>query len=259
VRLSELVLGVSAAINVIALSAALIALRRRGWWRLVTRKRAERRAETEMKWGEPGTASGERVRLFRDGTLPLGEVVMLGDSLTQDAEWGELFPELSPRNRGVVNATTEDALEFVDCVVGERTRAVFVMLGTNDLRQGRSDAEILLHYARLLDRIRELSPESTVTVQSVLPSLGVSPGRLEGLNGKLSVLAADKTATWLDLGPFIPRQSGSQESEMLLVDGLHLSASGFRVWVTALSPVMAKLAAGKLRVQERRELAGGES
>jgi hypothetical protein len=64
------------------------------------------------------------VSFFAANPIAPGQVVFLGDSLTDGARWDELFPGIPVRNRGVPADTTADVLARLDQVTaGSRRRS----------------------------------------------------------------------------------------------------------------------------------------
>src|SRR5262245_19273306 len=109
------------------------------------------------------------VSFFAANPIGAGEIVFLGDSLTDGARWDELFPGARVRNRGVPADTTADVLARLDQVAGAKPAKVFLMIGTNDLGRGASVAETATRYREILARLGRESSGTRLYVQSVLP------------------------------------------------------------------------------------------
>ena len=103
------------------------------------------------------------------GQIDSASIVMLGDSITEQADWHSLLPDLPIVNQGHSGFTTEQLVPIAHAVGTARPRAVLVLTGTNDIRDGRAPEWTASHLERLLDALERRSPDTTVIVQTVLP------------------------------------------------------------------------------------------
>jgi len=67
---------------------------------------------------------------FFDAFHAPAAVVMVGDSLTDGAEWGELFPGAGIANRGIDGDTTDGVLERMDAILALHPAKAFVMIAS---------------------------------------------------------------------------------------------------------------------------------
>jgi len=166
------------------------------------------------------------------------EIVFLGNSITDGAEWFELLQNKKCRNRGISGDVTEGILLRLDGVTRLKPSAIFLLIGINDLSRNISVDEITGRYREILQRIEKETPGTKVYVQSVMP---VNPAtgrntRLEGktdliieLNGRLQALAKEFGLTYIDL--FTPlADDNNLLPRRYSIDGLHLSYEGYSVW-----------------------------
>ena len=166
------------------------------------------------------------------------EIVFLGNSITDGAEWFELLQNKKCRNRGISGDVTEGILLRLDGVTRLKPSAIFLLIGINDLSRNISVDEITGRYREILQRIEKETPGTKVYVQSVMP---VNPAtgrntRLEGktdliieLNGRLQALAKEFGMTYIDL--FTPLvDDNNLLPRRYSIDGLHLSYEGYSVW-----------------------------
>jgi hypothetical protein len=82
------------------------------------------------------------------------DIVMLGDSLTAEADWRELLPGRDVVNRGVAGQTTDEVAARADEVLRLSPRVILLMAGTNDLMEGKTPDQIAASYAGVLDRLQ---------------------------------------------------------------------------------------------------------
>lgn len=170
-------------------------------------------------------------------TLPKSEsdIVFLGDSLTNCCEWHEFFRNVRLKNRGISGDTTNGVLNRIDEVIESKPRKIFMMIGINDLNQGRSVDEILTNYNMILKYFHEKTSQTEVFVQSLLPlnnqkfpNNGVNHKIIE-LNAKLKGLAQEFSFHYIDLySAFL--DSNNQLDAQYTIDGIHLNGQGYLVW-----------------------------
>ena len=206
----------------------------------------------------------ERVSLFRafGGTA---DVVMLGDSLTDGAEWQEIFPDQAIVNRGIDGDTADGVLERLDGVLALRPQLVVLMIGINDLTDGpdgpggpggagrRSVDATFADVRATVDRL--VAAGTRVVLMSTLPcnvtlgawkSCAAAAPAVRALNLKLAGLASARVA-WVDLAARLSDAGGLRADYTF--DGVHLNGEGYRVWRDAIAGLMP---AGLQRTRSRR-------
>lgn len=175
-----------------------------------------------------------RADLFRKLPNLQGEIVFLGDSITDGGEWTELTGNQKCINRGISGDTSWGILTRLDEVIESRPGKVFLMIGTNDLARGKPVAAVRDKIAEILDAIGKLTPSTKVYLQSVLPTIeSLAPlylnDRINSLNEQLKVLAVARGAVWIDLAARFKDESGKLKTS-LTDDGLHLNGEGYILW-----------------------------
>lgn len=184
----------------------------------------------------------ERNSLFRSFGRS-ADVVMLGDSLTDGAEWQEMFAQPRIVNRGIDGDTTDGLLERLADVLALRPQVVFVMIGINDLAEGgRSVDAVFSTYRAIVAAL--VKGGARVVVQSTLPcheakaawkSCQALNGPIRQLNARLATLASNDVV-YLDLASVLG--AGGQLRGEFTVDGVHLNGDGYRRWRDAIAPFM---------------------
>ena len=96
-------------------------------------------------------------------------IVMLGDSITEQGPWDTAFPTHSIVNRGYAGFTTAQLVDIAREIAPARPRAVYVLTGTNDIRDDHPPAWTVGRLATLLDELASAAPETTVVIQTILP------------------------------------------------------------------------------------------
>ena len=179
----------------------------------------------------------QRADFFRRYPVNEGDIVFLGDSITDGGCWEELFPGVPLKNRGINADDTPGVLKRLDEILNPKPRAIFLLIGTNDLPwfTYRNDETILKTYKKILDRCRELSPGTAVYVQSILPRKKSFAARIRRINARLEALAVEHNYTFINLYPAFANTDGAMQ-DGLTNDHLHLMAEGYARWVEILKP-----------------------
>ena len=171
------------------------------------------------------------------------DVVMLGDSLTDGAEWREMFPAQLIVNRGIDGDTTEGVLARLDDVLAIKPKVVFVMIGINDFADASRTANaVFITYQSIVSRLGRSG--ARVVVQSTLPcneakgewkSCAALNSRIRQLNSQLATLASVRVR-YVDLTPALAGTSGLHDD--LTYDGVHLNGRGYQLWKNAIARYM---------------------
>ena len=163
------------------------------------------------------------------------ETIFLGNSITNNCEWQELFSNPKIKNRGICGDYTVGVLNRLNEIVRSQPKKIFLMIGINDLGRDIPVDTVIKNYQKILDTIKIRSPKTEVLIQSILPdNLEISPTRqpihlILELNKKLKILADKNGLTFIDLYPSFIDKSGYLDSS-LTNDGLHLMGKGYLIW-----------------------------
>ena len=179
---------------------------------------------------------------YRRYAIQPGDIVFVGDSLTDGARWDELFPGLPVKNRGINADTTSGVLKRVGDILSGKPAAVFLLIGTNDLAwySYRTDPGILKTYETILKRFKLEAPGTQVNVQLLLPRRRSYAKRIQGINASFERLAAQYGYAYINLFPHFARKDGGLRDE-LTNDKLHLLAAGYAIWAEILTPYLDSL------------------
>lgn len=200
-----------------------------------------------MAWAEPAQRpmSYYEVRrgLFALSRIPSAPVVMAGDSLIEAGPWTDLTGCLSIANRGIGGDTTKRLLERLDDVLALKPRAVFLMIGVNDVTLGIPRDASADNLRTILARIAGTGARAYMT--SVLPVTASYPKKainreIPALNAAFAaVIAGQPGATAIDARPQLMGPGGYLREEFAY-DGLHLTPKGYAVLRDAVAPHVAQ-------------------
>jgi len=162
------------------------------------------------------------------------EIIFLGNSITDNSEWSELFGNPNIKNRGIGGDDTDGILERLEEVTASQPAKVFLLVGTNDLAYGKSGDHVVDNIRKIIDRIQADSPKTRIYIQSILPvDDAVHYTRKNGdiiqINEELKKMAYKKEMVYIDLHSAFKNNNGILDTKYSL-DGLHLNGEGYQLW-----------------------------
>ncbi|HBB34900.1 MAG TPA: acylhydrolase [Cyanobacteria bacterium UBA8803] len=178
--------------------------------------------------------------------------ILVGDSLTQWFPSQRLPNSKFWLNQGISGENSTQILSRLSAFSQSRPDTIYVMAGTNDLRQGVSDRVILNNLRQIVRRLRLNHPKAQIIVQSILPTRlsAISSDRIYYLNQQIAVLTQQEGAGYLNLYNLFADEGGQLRRD-LTTDGIHLTSRGYEVWQEALQYVESAI------VQNGQELVYG--
>ena len=185
-----------------------------------------------------GTYYGQRQSLFELLPISSDDIVFLGNSITDGAEWGELFADIHVKNRGISGDITDGVLARLGNILRGKPKKIFLMIGTNDLALNIPVQTVEGKIKNIIQKIKTDSPSTKLYIQSVLPtnhSFGLFSGHMKhtsiaALNEKIKVLCQENGLTYIDLYKELVT-SGSQLLDPAYTnDGLHLVGATYFKW-----------------------------
>ena len=186
-----------------------------------------------------------RVSMFRSLPETEGQIIMLGNSLNNNALWTELFPFGTVVNRGISGDVVEGVCQRVDEIVPDKPVKIFLITATNDFI---NDPEVTAlkvweRYEKLIKTIRTELPDTRLYVQGTLP-LNPKSKFYEGFNERAQELNKFLEAGkgrydyfYIDLPAVLSDEKGDLD-ERYTTDGIHLSAFGYFKWAAELAKGM---------------------
>jgi lysophospholipase L1-like esterase len=186
----------------------------------------------------------QRTELFKMLPVQNQSIVMLGNSITALCEWSELFENPNIINRGIVGDGTEDILARLPQITNYHPHKIFLLIGVNDLIF-HPVPNILSNYEAIVIQIKQLTPDSKLYLESVLPihnSLRRSGLRNEAiieLNQGIQKIAAKYQLPYLDLHHKMIDADGALQAN-LSKDGIHLNAAGYQIFKEILKKYISE-------------------
>lgn len=186
----------------------------------------------------------QKISHFR--TLPIhpDKIIFLGNSITDGAEWSELFGNSHIINRGISGDKTAGILNRLDEITQRKPSKVFLLIGTNDLEHNVPQEEVINNIFLIAQLIRQDSPDTKLYVQSILPvnsfyqkfNNHTKNGKeIVQINKILSKNASQFNYTLIDIHTAFTDNEGKLKKE-LTNDGLHLNGQAYQVWKELILP-----------------------
>lgn len=184
----------------------------------------------------------KRVANFDLEKIPKHHLVFLGNSITEVGKWQELIPNRNVLNRGISGDVTAGVLARIDQCAKNKPDKIFMMIGINDLKIGKSISYITANQVAIIKRIKEISPKTKIMMQSTLPvnesMLAAIYKRLNNadinsMNSSLQKACENLGVIYVDLHPVLADSNGQLQQE-LSTDGLHLKPAAYAKWVALL-------------------------
>ncbi len=173
-----------------------------------------------------------------------GDIVFLGNSITDGGEFHELFEMPNIKNRGIRSDVITGVEKRLSQVTAGHPAKIFLLIGINDISHGLSIDNLASRYERLVKKIRSQSPDTKLYVQSIMPvnnsfrrykNLLGREHTVTALNTRIKKIAGENNARYIDLWPALSTD-GKTLDKRFTADGLHLNGAGYRAWTKAIEP-----------------------
>ena len=188
----------------------------------------------------------QKATLFKLLPNDQGEIIFLGNSITDGCEWSELFRNPLIKNRGISGDVTYGVIARLNEVTESAPRQIYLMIGVNDLANGLTVDSVMTNYHKIVNTIRHDTPKTELFLESVLP---VNPefDRFKNhvnkndsiliLNRQIEALADMYECTYINLHEAFLNGKGSLDSKYTN-DGLHLTGEGYMLWKKIIAPLL---------------------
>ena len=185
----------------------------------------------------------EKIKEFKANPLSLGDIVFLGNSLTEFAgDWGKRFNNPKIKNRGISGDVTDGVLNRLGEIYYYKPTAVFLKIGINDLFNDNLTSEYVgNNILKIVKNIEKHSPKTAIYVQTILPtSTEKIVAKIQATNTILKNNSKKHKYTLIDLHSVFADKNDLMIKEYS-VDGVHLSEAGYVVWVNFIKPLIDEI------------------
>lgn len=175
-----------------------------------------------------------------------GQVVFVGDSITDYCDLERYYPDFLAYNRGIASDTTDGLLKRMNESIFDLKPSVIVLLiGINDFAFCSGGVEhIEANYDEILRQISTTLPDAKVVVQSCYPvASGQYPNHFKAyksvpvLNERIEALALKYGYIYVDVYSSLVTEDGTLNLQYT-DDGLHPNDNGYKVISSVLNPVI---------------------
>lgn len=185
----------------------------------------------------------QRASLFEILPSSSQDIIFLGDSITNGAEWGELFNNPHVKNRGIVADTSFGVLVRLNTIIAGKPDMIFLMIGINDLSRAENPMHVSLNVEKIIQKVQEHCPNTKFYLQSVLPVYAINnpyrrhrnlSSKILELNALLKETAKKNNIEYIDLHAAFAEKESNLLKKEFSNDGLHLTGKGYLLWKTLI-------------------------
>lgn len=174
-------------------------------------------------------------------------IVFFGDSITSGYKIEEFYPKNNVINSGTSGDTTENLLERMEDVYKYNPSKVFILIGINDLKRGKSIDEITKNIQKIINNIKANRKYTKIYIESVYPinrnvfeekdysfNEKINNDIIEELNNKIKILCKENKIQYIDVYNSLIDKDGNLK-DIYTNEGLHLSDLGYFKVTTSLN------------------------
>lgn len=180
-----------------------------------------------------------RIAKFMEDTITSGDIVMLGNSLTeQGGNWEVRLGQSNVKNRGIAGDNTDGVLARLNEILCNTPSMVIIMIGTNDLFTSKSPDNIASNIDKIATTIAQQLQDTRVLVQTIMPLAegNTKKSKLVAINNILLSLDA-RDYELVDTYTEMANESGELLPEYT-TDGVHLTSAGYGKWSELLTNII---------------------
>lgn len=188
----------------------------------------------------------QRSSLFNKLSITSKDIVFIGNSITNGAEWNELFPQKRVKNRGISGDTSEGVFDRLDAVVKGKPAKIFILIGVNDISREIKVETIVLNMKQIVEKIQKESPKTKIYIQSILPvnpdfemfKGHMKPDLIKEINQFYQNIAQEYKVNYIDLYSHFLEDGTDKMNKKYTNDGLHLLGEGYLLWREIVKPYL---------------------
>ena len=166
--------------------------------------------------------------------------VIVGDSITEYYPLDEFYDNLPTINSGRSGWVTDQILDNIDSLVYiYNPTKVFLLIGTNDIEQGKSINDIVNNIEKITKKIEKKRPKTKIYIESIYPINNTNSEKInhgmvgsrknstiKKINKEIKDYCNENDYTYIDVYNNLTDKNGNLKLEYTEV-GLHLSSLGY--------------------------------
>ncbi|WP_297890938.1 SGNH/GDSL hydrolase family protein [uncultured Capnocytophaga sp.] len=188
----------------------------------------------------------QRANLFSKLSVTPKDIVFIGNSITNGAEWNELFPRKRVKNRGISGDTSEGVYDRLEAIVKGKPAKIFILIGINDISCGIEVKTIVQNMKQIVEKIQNESPKTKIYIQSILPvnpdfemfKGHQKPQLIKEINQQYQNIAKEYNVNYINLYPHFLEEGTDRMNKNYTNDGLHLLGEGYLLWSEIIKPYL---------------------
>jgi len=227
--MKKYLLAASLLINFMVLIGGLYAVHRMGGFKNVINKIKDRGIANTYE---------HRANLFEMLPIQEGDIVFLGNSLTAQNEWAEMFNNPKIKNRGIPGDHAAGILARLGPIISAKPAKIFLMVGINDLAY-HPPSVVIEKIGQLIDAIQNKAPATKLYLQSILPIndktgwFDFNNSDIQTVNEAIREMAVSKNLAYIDIYPLLLDEDGSLDT-VYTRDGIHINGLAYLKWKQAI-------------------------
>ncbi len=219
--------AISLLFNLILIYLGTYIIYKKGGWRFIKKKL---RVGQVLEDSGYGPYYDQRKSLFKMLPKTNTDILFIGHSLMDGAEWAELLENPHVKNRGINGEIIEGVLHRLDDITMPPPDKIFLMIGTNDIDHGFKTPQILKNYEKIVVKLKQNCPNTKVYTMGMLPIFPYNRNKVgsipEEFNAGLQQLAAKNGYTYVDLYNVLKDDRGNLP-QAYSNDGWHLMGEAY--------------------------------
>ena len=192
------------------------------------------------KWEKDIAAIEAKIKA---GESAPGSIVFVGSSSIRMWKLNDSFPDLKTCNHGFGGSQMADSVHFFERIVAPvKPSIIVVYAGDNDIAQKKSPETVAADFAQFCTKVKDQLPDCRKVVYvSIKPSVKrwAMADTMKSANKLIEMQCEkDEKLHYLDVWTPMLDGNGQPRPELLLKDGLHMTADGYKIWNDALEPLL---------------------
>lgn len=165
--------------------------------------------------------------------------LFLGDSITEQYDLDEYFPDMNVVNSGISGNQTKDILDNLkERAYQYNPSKIFLLIGTNDIQAGVKEEDIIVNIEEILSELKKNRPYAELYLEAIYPVDEDQKGaqsrtneEIQSINQSLKEYCEKEKITFIDTFDLL-LDSESDEKQIkseYTKDGLHITSEGYEV------------------------------
>lgn len=178
---------------------------------------------------------------IKSGESPPGSIVFVGSSSIRLWKLKDSFPDLATCNHGFGGSQMADSVHFFERIVAPVKPTMIVLYaGDNDIAQKKTPETVAADFSQFVTKVKQQLPECRkVFYIAIKPSVKRWALAETIKNANQMILTQcenDDRLEYIDVWNPMLDSNGRPRPDLLVEDGLHMNAAGYKIWSDAIKP-----------------------